>query len=149
MHFETYEEQDPFNIKRLRTTKNTSRYNYNCGGYALNTMSWVDFYSYSDIDKMAKEIVKNFDNVRILENYNSELEKDEYLVAFKSCKYDFHFIKRTKKGVWFHKMGRSYIRRVSEKTVLKEQWILKYTERGFRIYSSPYTSKTVWLAVRE
>lgn len=149
MHFETYEKRDPFNKEKIRTVQNTDRETYNCGGYALNTMSWIDFYSYGNIEKMSKEIVKAFDNVRIVENYDIKLEDNEYLVAFKTCRSDFHFIKRTKKGMWFHKMGRCGIRRVSEKTVLKEKWALRYKERGFCAYSSIYDSKTVWLAVRE
>ena len=31
---------DPLNNQKTRNIKNSNRYNYNCGGYALETFSW-------------------------------------------------------------------------------------------------------------
>jgi len=49
--------QDYYNIKGTRNSDNTDDYEYNCGGYALNTFSWYEPYK-EDLDDIENEIAE-------------------------------------------------------------------------------------------
>ena len=49
--------QDYYNIKGTRNAKNTANFEYNCGGYALNTFSWYEPYD-TDIEEIESEIAE-------------------------------------------------------------------------------------------
>lgn len=98
--------QDYYNIKGTRNSDNTDKYEYNCGGYALNTFSWYEPYDididdiedeiaeYIDkglskqeiyeilLDRFTSKLLSEFDNLRLIKD-NSEVKEDERLVYFR------------------------------------------------------------------
>lgn len=153
---------DEYNMNGSRNRKNTDRHDYNCGGYALETFSWIlpcdneveceewyDFdmwehdYDEDDFNESAELgaewMVHNIPNLRKVDSPDAPLEEGEWLIGFKvgagSGDGDFHYIKRTPSGQFWHKPGGSRIRRMGKKEALSDNWC------GGR-----YTSKTIWLA---
>lgn len=100
------ETQDYYNIKGTRNSNNTDDFEYNCGGYALNTFSWYEPYNvdideiedsiarYIDrgylkeqiynilLNKFVKHILKDFKNLRTIRD-KSELKEGERLIYFR------------------------------------------------------------------
>ncbi len=153
---------DAYNENGTRNMKNVSRDQFNCGGYALETYNWVlpcdseeeceelyDFdmweYDYDEDDfnesaeRGAEWMLENIPNLRRVDSPDVELDKDEWLIGFKvgagSGDGDFHYIKRTPSGQFWHKPGGSYVRRMGKKEALSDDW-----------GNGRYTSKTIWLA---
>ena len=154
--------EDEYNVNGKRNRKNTERNQYNCFGYALETFSWglpcdteeeceelYDFdmweYDYDEDDfnesaeRGAKWMLANVPNLRRVDSPDAELEENEWLIGFKvgagSGDGDFHYIKRTPSGQFWHKPGGSYVRRMGKKEALSDDW-----------GNGRYTSKTIWLA---
>lgn len=154
--------EDEYNVNGKRNRKNTERNQYNCGGYALETFSWVlpcdteeeceelyDFdmweYDYDEDDfnesaeRGAEWMLNNVPNLRRVDSPDAELEENEWLIGFKvgaGCGTgDFHYIKRTPSGRYYHKPGGSYVRRMGKKEALSDNWC-----------DGRYTSRTIWLA---
>lgn len=116
--------QDRLNIKRLRNIENTSRREFNCGGYALDTFSWYCPFSRNDwnlenllrlfdgdymavlqytVDYMLKEFKGK---LRVIQSL-AELQKGEEAIGYRietSC-WDFHYVRRKQNGSWYGKMG--------------------------------------------
>ena len=153
--------EDEYNVNGKRNRKNTERNQYNCGGYALETFSWVlpcdteeeceelyDFdmweYDYDEDDfnesaeRGAEWMLANVPNLRRVDSPDEKLQEGEWLIGFKvgagSGDGDFHYIKRTPSGQFWHKPGGSYIRRMGKKEALSDDW-----------GNGRYTSKTIWL----
>lgn len=136
---------DLFNVQRKRNIKNTSRLFYNCAGYALGTFSWYcpnekdddKYWGFWDYLSDAEMLVKTFETVQfMLKDFKgrlrligsvSEVQENEYAIAYRiSSDGDFHFMKKMKNG-WHHKRGntdRIYVE--SEDYVLKEVWCDRY-----------------------
>ena len=154
--------EDEYNVNGKRNRKNTERNQYNCGGYALETFSWVlpcdteeeceelyDFdmweYDYDEDDfnesaeRGAEWMLNNVPNLRRVDSPDVKLEENEWLIGFKvgagTGDGDFHYIKRTPSGRFYHKPGGSYVRRMGKKEALSDNWC-----------DGKYTSKTIWLA---
>ena len=154
--------EDEYNVNGKRNRKNTERNQYNCGGYALETFSWVlpcdteeeceelyDFdmweYDYDEDDfnesaeRGAEWMLANVPNLRRVDSPDAELEENEWLIGFKvgagSGDGDFHYIKRTPSGRYYHKPGANRVRRMSKKEALSDNWC-----------DGKYTSRTIWLA---
>lgn len=132
---------DFFNKLGTRNTQNTRAFEYNCGGYALNTFSWYcphnignDRYYSSYSEKGMKKttqnavdfMLKEFSDLRVIKDIK-ELAQDEYAIAFRiggvNGVHDFHFMKRAKNGRWYHKAGGSDIRPISKDLVFGKQWV--------------------------
>lgn len=123
------------NLNRERNEQNMSTLDYNCGGYALGTFTWIllDAFdngydlSFDDDDEdmmeefedyvarmednCVEEIVENFEGLVRPISVLSELHEDEYAVLFR-VSYDgegyiddFHFVKRHHNGCYSHKPG--------------------------------------------
>ena len=143
---------DPYN-KEGRNSKNTPLCNYNCGGYALNTYNWFCpnrdsdcYYSLTleeRVDYAVKYMIKFFgkEKIRVISSVK-EITSVEYAVAFRVGKNDFHYMKRGKNGVWYHKPGSNTIRRATKEEVFADEWT---SPCGWTIYDS----KLVLLAVHE
>lgn len=117
----TYNGQDVKNLQNKRNVRNTPKRNYNCGGYALNTFSWLCpypqkmhndlFNGWLDYDLeeaqelCAKWIERNFRNYECITEEEVNNYKNTEVVAFRCGKYDFHFIVRKRNGIWYEKMG--------------------------------------------
>lgn len=126
-----------YGVSVEKLIRNMDRHDYNCGGYALETFDWyLPYASYrpehgyattnEGVLKYARYICESVTGVRIIKN-ESELNEDEYLVAFRTCKRDFHFMKRDSQGNWRHKRGHSYrIERITKKEVFSEVWPGEY-----------------------
>lgn len=130
---------DDFNLDHKRNIQNTSIYDYNCMGYALDTYSWLyaylkdgetDPFDYG-VDKEEQEevlmscaryLLDNFPLIPMSreEAYNSRGKKE--IVAFRIAEYDFHFMVRRKNGSWYHKMGSTEIRRINKEDVFAPVW---------------------------
>lgn len=123
-----------------RNTRNTHLCDYNCGGYALGTFNWYlpyENYDYSAqslyfgkgmapdemVDFYAKFMLKDFFGKLRQINSIKEKTSDEKVIAFRCCKYDFHFCVRGDNGVWYHKPGTHTIRRIKKKEVFADEWI--------------------------
>ena len=154
--------EDEYNVDGKRNRKNTEREDYNCGGYALETFSWVlpcdteteceewyDFdmweYDYDEDDfnesaeRGAEWMLNNIPNLRQVSSPDEKLEEGEWLIGFKvgagTGDGDFHYIKRTPSGRYYHKPGASRVRRMGKEEALSDNWC-----------DGKYTSKTIWLA---
>ena len=141
-----------------RNEKNTDKHQYNCGGYALNTYCWIIPYTMSpwtfydnkkkgnknfenSLEHSVNYILKVFKNkLRIIEDLH-ELKENEYAIAYRMGKNDFHFMKRKKNGHWYHKMGMCAIQPILKADVFAPCW---YNDGGDK-----YTSRIVLLAVVE
>lgn len=123
-----YKKRNYINYYHQRKKEQMDIDDYNCGGFALETYNWyVPGYKYFYIPKLIIEkgkkgtllyytrlILKDFGNdIRIIHNLK-QLKSNEYAVAFRISDSDFHFYKRIKKDVWYHKPGRTKI--------LKSNW---------------------------
>ena len=146
--------EDAYNEYGTRTRKNVEGWQFNCGGYALETYNWIcpyateadsdrlfdDWYSELSNDERAEEtsawMLNHVPNLRRV-NGVEDLHDDEYLIAYKCGTHDFHFCKRLPNGIWMHKPGGSRTRRISEKRVMADYWV-----NGWNVYSS----KTVFFA---
>ena len=134
MFFHDYENDDPFNIAKERNTKNTNREEYNCGGYALGCYSWYCPFTHQvrDFEKNVNQILKDFPNVRLINN-TQDLMPNEYMIAFRLSQDDFHFMKRSKNGVWREKRGSQFkIRVVPKSVVFGEVWSPDRYDNGYR-----------------
>ena len=154
--------EDEYNVNGKRNRKNTEKDQYNCGGYALETFSWVlpcededecselyDFdmweYDYDEDDfnesaeRGAEWMLNNVPNLRRVDSPDVKLEENEWLIGFKvgagTGDGDFHYIKRTPSGRFYHKPGGSYVRRMGKKEALSDNWC-----------DGRYTSRTIWFA---
>ena len=145
---------DAYNEFGTRTRKNVEGWQFNCGGYALETYNWIcPYQDESDSDRLFEDwdselsnddrveqtatwMEKHVPNLRRV-NGVEDLQDDEYLIAYKCGTHDFHFCKRLPNGIWMHKPGGSRTRRISEKRVMADHWI-----SGAAVYSS----KTVFFA---
>ena len=134
---------DFFNKLGTRNAQNTRAFEYNCGGYALNTYSWYcphdigsdrcyGSYSESGMKKTTQNAVafmlKEFSDLRVIKDIK-ELAQDEYAIAFRiggvDGVHDFHFMKRAKNGHWYHKRGGCRIQPIKKEKVFGEEWITK------------------------
>lgn len=128
---------DALNQEKKRNILNTSKGEYNCGGFALGIFAWYlplpnkfhDRY-YSMVNKSlrltliytSRYIVKEISDIRIIKNI-SELTKDEYAIAYRIGLGDFHFMRRATNGKWYEKCGSRYrIDEVPEEVVFGKSW---------------------------
>ena len=135
---------DLYNRNGLRNVRNTARYTYNCGGYALGTFSWYlpyesDRYGFvwgghlttrrmdTITDQCVEFMLRDFADLRVIDSV-ADLQKDEYAIAFRlSSDGDFHYIKRNRNGLWTHKRGASSTIWVMPKNkVLNSVWCDRY-----------------------
>lgn len=145
----TPNEEDGFNIENKRNIRNTHKRGYNCGGYALGIFSW--YLPYDNDNEQPYHYGMNYDEVmtaleigvdtmledfahrhiRLLHSVKEidELGENEYAFAFRvSDDGDFHYVKRGRNGVWYHKMGaRMEIETMSREEVFSHSWCHRYT----------------------
>lgn len=146
---------DEFNERGTRTRENVETWKFNCGGYALGTYNWFCPYENDEeserlfeypekhdlsVDETAEETTQwMLDNIPGLRRVNDieDLHDDEYLIAYKTGWQDFHFMKRSKNGNWWHKMGSGKTVRISKQKVMADTWF------------NEYNSKTIFLAKKD
>lgn len=115
---------DRLNKKGKRTIYNTPRGAFNCGGYALNTISWYCPYSRCDVDfpslymrlkgdyravlEYTVEYMLNEFNkrLRVIQSLD-ELQEGEEVIGYRIATngFDFHYIRRKSNGSWYGKRG--------------------------------------------
>lgn len=130
------------NKRNLRNMSGNRRGWFNCAGYALNTFSWYcpDAKHTKSGKDRAQKLLDDFPDLRIIKTVE-ELLPDEYAIAFRTSKTDFHFIKRCDNGQWRHKRGRSYdIEYMSTKEVFSARWCESRPD--------PYDG-TIWLFAKK
>ena len=132
--------EDAFNQFGTRSRQNVEGWQFNCGGYALSTYNWLCPYDteedsdrlfddwYSDMssnEKLEETVDWMLRHVPDLRRVNGveDLEDDEYLIAYKCGRTDFHYCKRLPSGQWWHKMGSSRTRRIAEHKVYASTWL--------------------------
>lgn len=131
----TYE-HDYYN-EEGRNISNTSQYDYNCGGYALGTFNWYCPYrndgdhtshlrmkmSVNDMARYYADFILEdfFGKIREIKSI-TELLENERAIAFRCGVEDFHFCIRGHNGVWYHKPGCSYIRRIAKTEIFAKEW---------------------------
>ena len=154
---------DVYNEEGKRSSRNVDRWKYNCGGYALGVYSWIcpydteeegeqyiDYNCWDNEDEepdfneraeyTAEWMLNNVPGLRRVDSPDAELEEGEWLIGYKvgrgpSWDGDFHFIKQTPSGRFYHKPGGGRIRRMGQAEALSDSWS-----------GGAYTSKTIWLA---
>lgn len=141
---------DILNKNKERNIKNSNKWDYNCAGYALGTFSWYcpyekdtrSFFDFiipprlteEEMEKRTKnyieQMLNDFDDLRIIDNLR-ELRFNEYAIAFRvSPDDDFHYVKRTRGGLWYHKRGNTpFIERMKKSEVFSDCWCERYTGR--------------------
>lgn len=143
--FNTFLNDDPFNKNNSRNIDNTSRFLYNCAGFALETFSWYlptepEWYESINLRHLTSKAIKkrtrkavfqmllDFPDMRIIHSLE-ELKSEEYAIAFRFApNRDFHYMKRIEENCWLHKMGSSScIHRVKDCDVFSEEWCGRYT----------------------
>lgn len=130
---------DDFNLDHKRNVNNTSIYDYNCMGYALDAYSWLfayledgetDAFNYGvekeDQEEVlmscAKYLLNNFPLVPVTRKQAYNACGRKQIIAFRIAKYDFHFMVRRKNGSWYHKMGSQDIHRIDKEKVFANVW---------------------------
>ena len=123
------------NLGRERNVNNTDRFEYNCGGFSLETFSWylpydddeyenvVDQYD-GDLSLVTKHCVEHMlDEIPGLRLINTvhEAKKNEKVALFRVGFEDFHYVKY-EDGKYLHKNGSTPIRSMSEKEVYNRCW---------------------------
>lgn len=133
---------DLFNANRQRNARNTNRFDYNCGGYALGIFAWYlpsyssdvwgcwedwDDEEMQDITEEAIEVMlHDFTDLRLITALN-EVRHDEYAIAFRiSSDGDFHYIKQERSRMWTHKCGAGIIRTMTRWEVFNTHWDDRY-----------------------
>lgn len=72
---------DYLNSKRRRDNRNTSRHEYNCGGYALNTFSWYYPSNCSTFDEAENYWAEREDNLLLAaEDFGTEYALHHYVL---------------------------------------------------------------------
>lgn len=127
--------EDEFNLSNKRNVRNIPRRTYNCGGFALGCFSWYcpceDFFNYN-FNNYAEALAKtlysvkcmlaDFADLRVISSLD-EVEENEYPILFRhSSDGDFHYVKRGKNGVWYHKRGASVEIEVMQKEEIFDKW---------------------------
>ena len=131
---------DDFNLNHKRNVRNTSVYDYNCMGYALDTYSWLiayledgtDAFDFFDgvkkeeqekvLASCAKYLLNNFPLIPITRKQAYNTHDRKQIIAFRISAFDFHFMVRRKNGSWYHKMGSQDIRRIKKEEVFADIW---------------------------
>ena len=131
--------KDLFNHCRHRNSRNTSQFDYNCAGFALETFSWYcpshNEYAWGcflhrrtkeemeELTVKCVEIMLNdFTDLRVVFDM-TEIHSDEYAIAFRvSSDGDFHYMKQIDGEHWEHKCGISDIYNISQEAVLHTKW---------------------------
>jgi hypothetical protein len=131
-------DENYLNLNKERNEENMELGEYNCGGYALGTLTWIVMRAFRrtevinpvDIwDEAAQvqsacvdELVDYFEGlIRPIQNFE-ELKEDEFAVLFRIGVFDavdpeeseiddYHFIKRHHDGNFWHKPGGSEIQK--------------------------------------
>ena len=133
---------DPLNFNNTRSIRNTDKYDYNCGGYALETFTWYCpraedervRYSFRNIEQAYEttlhavaHMVYEFEGKLRMIRKLKDLKENERAVAFRiSSDGDFHYVKKAKNG-WYHKRGGCpRIERMSEYNVFNTDWCGRY-----------------------
>lgn len=115
----------PYNWKGNYLVWNTA----NCYGYAARKNKWFVFEDhYKTPDSVQELLEKN--PWRLVSKKDMVLGKR--YVAYRYGARDFHFMYRSEKGMWRHKMGGTRVVSISQKDVFSDRW------RGgvYNIYSS-------------
>jgi hypothetical protein len=131
--------EDELNLNGYRNINNTSKYAYNCGGYALGTYSWYQPHSKDEkgylfdirisiekrTEKAVQYMLNDFNDLRVIKTL-TEVTEEEYAIAFRLADDDFHYM--MKKGdKWYSKAGDCpYIDEIPEEEVLAEAWYTDY-----------------------
>ena len=130
---------------------------YNCYGNAIGkvTTKSPSGYKTGDSTRETFNAVKKDlggSNVRELESIDSPISKNEYKVALKCGKNDYHFI-RLYGNKWYNKSGSLPGLYVNQSVVAGDIWYPMWAYNG-RVYIVPptegcYDDETIYFAVRE
>lgn len=143
----------------MKKKKKISNFEYNCGGYALETYTWYRpsndcWFDYGmeemDEEEMAIQtqkcvdfMLKQFKGLLRVIKGTWELQEQEYMIAFKidgGGENDFHYMKRARNGHWSHKLGGHPVMKIKKEKVFKDHWVFS---------DITYYGKTVFLAMKE
>ena len=117
---------------------------YNCGGFALGIPEWYlpydedtqdeiygiredmeyganEYECCTAIGELMVDYMCKTENVRRIYD-DGELKENEYLVLFKASYDDFHYVRRTDDGKWYHKNGGSRIMSITEDQAYDDDW---------------------------
>ena len=133
---------DSLNKRHERNLNNTPRRSFNCGGFALGIYSWYcpregeserEDYMFKN-DEQANNttlrsvecMLKDFPTLRVVKSLE-EVQSDEYAILFRhSSDGDFHYLRRGRNGVWYHKRGKTRTIDTMPKAKIFEKWCWRY-----------------------
>lgn len=116
------DENERYNIDKVRTIRNTYVRSYNCYGYAFGTFLWEDFDDFGLNMSLAKEkddyleelsdlVSTTFPDYCRISAEELPLYKKKTVIAMRLSDDDFHFRVRKRNGIWYEKCGMFPIRR--------------------------------------
>ena len=140
---------------------------YNCYAYVLGERTWRYVGGRSgavkdyDVDKVAQTVLDDLQkegrSARIIDSYDSEIKSNEYRIALRTGKNDYHFMVQHNDGSWSHKPGICETRLIDGANPSVVSWDLpQINRRQYYMYGvvkevgyvpNYYNSKTVYLAI--
>lgn len=133
---------DELNVRHERNLNNTPRRSFNCAGFALGTYSWycpregeseredymfeTDKQAYKATRLSVECMLKDFPTLRVVKSLE-EIRSDEYAILFRhSSDGDFHYLRRGRNGIWYHKRGRTAQIDIMPKAKIFNNWCHRY-----------------------
>lgn len=135
---------DGLNQRHERNLNNTPRRSFNCAGFALGIYSWYcprrdgeesgrEDYAFKTDEQADKAtlrsvecMLKDFPTLRVVKSLE-EVQSNEYAILFRhSSDGDFHYLRRGRNGVWYHKRGSTRTIDTMPKTDIFEKWCRRY-----------------------
>lgn len=133
--------EDSYNKSGIRNTRNTSKEEYNCIGYAFDVYAGMNIGNWTEnriIMRAAKKhdyetalvnsiiaLSEELPDWTYVENYTAEAypAKQFKVVAIRFSENDYHAYKLAKNGCWYNKWGKSeIIQRLSYNRVFDKEW---------------------------
>ena len=147
--------------------KESNSTKYNCYAYALGETKWryvgghQDAVKNFDVENVAtmveQDVKKTGRTIRRIDGYDSPINSNEYRIAMRTGKNDYHFMLQHNDGSWSHKPGICSTRLIKGKNPDAVTWDaptinnLAYSLFGKIIEvgceSNYYNSKTIYFAI--
>ncbi|MBQ3229787.1 MAG: hypothetical protein IJB49_02085, partial [Clostridia bacterium] len=139
---------------------------YNCYAYALGEKSWKyvggDAESVTDfnVDSVKQMVLEDAERdgrrVRLIDSYDSPIRSNEYRIALRTGKDDYHFMIQHSDGSWSHKPGRAKTRLINGANPSVVNWDLILIDgflsnfgfiKEIGVIPNYYDSETIYFAV--
>ncbi len=140
----------------------------NCYGYVVGENDWKyvggspDAVTDFDVNAVADMVLTDAQNdgrsVRPIESYDSPIENDEYRIALRTSKDDYHFMMQHEDGTWSHKPGHCSTRLIDganpsvvswDTPIVDPFWLRIGIIKEVGYVPNYYDSRTLYFAISE